>query len=46
MTLKRMDNVGSRRVLEKCGFRLVGTDRGFAQARSTEIAELVLGLER
>jgi nicotinamidase-related amidase/RimJ/RimL family protein N-acetyltransferase len=39
------DNVGSRRVLEKCGFRVVGTDRGFAQARSAEIEEQVLRLE-
>jgi RimJ/RimL family protein N-acetyltransferase len=39
------DNVGSRRVLEKCGFRVIGTDRGFAEARSAEIEELVLRLE-
>jgi RimJ/RimL family protein N-acetyltransferase len=39
------DNVGSRRVLEKCGFRVVGTDRGFAEARSGEIEELVLRLD-
>jgi RimJ/RimL family protein N-acetyltransferase len=39
------DNVASRRVLEKCGFRVIGTDRGFAQARSAEIEELVLRLE-
>ena len=26
------DNVASRRVLEKCGFKLIATDRGFAQA--------------
>src|SRR5690349_13317729 len=36
------DNVGSRRVLEKCGFRVVGTDRGHAEARAAEIDELVL----
>lgn len=40
------DNVASRRVLEKCGFRVVGTDRGFAGARSEEIEELVLVLDR
>jgi RimJ/RimL family protein N-acetyltransferase len=40
------DNVGSRRVLEKCGFRVIGTDRGFAEARSSEIEELVLALEK
>jgi RimJ/RimL family protein N-acetyltransferase len=39
------DNVASRRVLEKCGFRVVATDRGFAGARSAEIEEFVLRLE-
>jgi RimJ/RimL family protein N-acetyltransferase len=39
------DNVASRRVLEKCGFRVVGTDRGFAEARAGEIEEFVLRLD-
>ncbi len=39
------DNVASRRVLEKCGFRVVGADRGFAEARGAEIDEVVLRLE-
>jgi RimJ/RimL family protein N-acetyltransferase len=39
------DNVASRRVLEKCGFRAIGTDRGFAEARSAEIDEVVLRLD-
>jgi RimJ/RimL family protein N-acetyltransferase len=39
------DNVGSRRVLEKCGFRVISTERAFAQARAGEIEELVLRLE-
>ena len=39
------DNVASRRVLEKCGFRVVATEQGFAEARSGEIAQLVLLLE-
>jgi RimJ/RimL family protein N-acetyltransferase len=39
------DNVASRRVLEKCGFRVIATERTFAQARSTEIEEQVLRLE-
>jgi RimJ/RimL family protein N-acetyltransferase len=39
------DNVASRRVLEKCGFRAIATDRGFAEARSGEIEEVVLRLE-
>ncbi|MET7571574.1 GNAT family N-acetyltransferase [Streptomyces sp. NPDC005492] len=38
------DNAGSRRVLEKCGFRVSGQDRGFANARGEEIDELVLTL--
>ena len=40
------DNVASRRVLEKCGFRAIATDRGFAEARSCEIEEVVLRLEQ
>ncbi len=38
------DNLGSRRVLEKCGFRIIGESRGFASARGMEIAELLLEL--
>jgi RimJ/RimL family protein N-acetyltransferase len=39
------DNVASRRVLEKCGFRVIRTERGFAEARAAEIEELVLRLD-
>ena len=39
------DNVASRRVLEKCGFRVIATERGFAEARSGEIEEAVLRLD-
>ena len=39
------DNVASRRVLEKCGFRVIATERSFADARSAEIEEFVLRLE-
>jgi RimJ/RimL family protein N-acetyltransferase len=39
------DNLASRRVLEKCGFRVIATDRGFAEARSAEIEELELRLD-
>jgi RimJ/RimL family protein N-acetyltransferase len=39
------DNVASRRVLEKCGFCVIATERSFAEARSAEIEELVLRLE-
>jgi RimJ/RimL family protein N-acetyltransferase len=39
------DNVASRRVLEKCGFRVIAAERNLAQARSAEIEELVLRLD-
>src|SRR5918997_1814726 len=39
------DNVASRRVLEKCGFRVIATERNVAAARSAEIEELVLRLD-
>jgi RimJ/RimL family protein N-acetyltransferase len=39
------DNAASRRVLEKCGFRVIATERSFAEARSSEIEEAVLRLE-
>jgi RimJ/RimL family protein N-acetyltransferase len=38
------DNGGSIRVLEKCGFVVTGTERGFANARGEEIDEVVLTL--
>ena len=38
------DNVGSRRVLEKCGFVQVGRSHGFANARGAETEELLLVL--
>lgn len=38
------DNYGSIRVLEKCGFTVQREERGFANARNAEIAELVLVL--
>jgi RimJ/RimL family protein N-acetyltransferase len=39
------DNVASRRVLEKCGFCVIATERNFAEARSAEIEEFVLRLD-
>lgn len=39
------DNLASIRVLEKCGFRKVGEDSGFANARGDEIDEVVYLLE-
>jgi RimJ/RimL family protein N-acetyltransferase len=38
------DNLGSLRVLEKCGFAIVGAGKGFANARGQEIEELILEL--
>lgn len=38
------DNVGSQKVLEKCGFLKIGTDRGFANARNAEIDEIIFKL--
>lgn len=38
------DNLGSRRVLEKCGFVVTGADRGFAAARGEEIDEVLTTL--
>jgi RimJ/RimL family protein N-acetyltransferase len=39
------DNLASRRVLEKCGFKVIGEDKGFANARGQEIEEFLLELE-
>lgn len=39
------DNVGSQRVLEKCGFVKTGTDKGFANARQAEIEEFIYTLK-
>ncbi|HVW98430.1 MAG TPA: GNAT family N-acetyltransferase [Mucilaginibacter sp.] len=38
------DNFGSQRVLEKCGFVKTGEDKGFANARQTEIKEFIYKL--
>jgi len=38
------DNLGSRRVLEKCGFQIIGESKGFANARGEEIEEFHLEL--
>ena len=39
------DNVGSQRVLEKCGFRRVGARRAFATSRGKELDEVVFRLD-
>lgn len=38
------DNIGSLRVLEKCGFKIIGCGKGFANARGCEIEEVFLRL--
>ena len=38
------DNAGSLRVLEKTGFRVIGTEAAFASARGHEIEETILQL--
>ena len=39
------DNFGSQKVLEKCGFVKIGSDKGFANARQTEIEEFIYKLD-
>ena len=39
------DNLGSQKVLEKCGFIKIGTDQGFANARQAEVAEFIYKLD-
>lgn len=39
------DNLASIRVLEKCGFHVIGADRGFANARGAEVEEVLLELK-
>ncbi|OIN59571.1 GNAT family N-acetyltransferase [Arsenicibacter rosenii] len=38
------DNIGSQRVLTKCGFIQIGTDHGFANARQADIEEYIYRL--
>jgi ribosomal-protein-alanine N-acetyltransferase len=38
------DNYGSHKILEKCGFIKIGIDKGFANARQTEIEEYIYKL--
>ena len=39
------DNFGSQKVLEKCGFVKIGSDKGFANARHAEIEEFIYKLD-
>ncbi len=38
------DNYGSQKVLKKCGFVKIGTEKGFANARQSEIEEYIYKL--
>ena len=38
------DNTASIRVLEKCGFKISGEDKGFSNARVKEVEEFILEL--
>lgn len=38
------DNFGSQKVLEKCGFVKIGSDKGFANSRQKEIEEFIYKL--
>jgi RimJ/RimL family protein N-acetyltransferase len=38
------DNAASLRVLDKCGFLVTGSDRGFAAGRGSEVDEVLLTL--
>ena len=39
------DNYASQKVLEKCGFKSIGQEKGFANARNMEIEEFVYKFE-
>ena len=39
------DNFGSKKVLEKCRFQKIGTEKGYANARGREIEEFIYKVE-
>lgn len=39
------DNAGSLKVLEKCGFKIIGEDSGFSNARGVDVEEYILTLK-
>jgi RimJ/RimL family protein N-acetyltransferase len=39
------DNIGSIKVLQKCGFKIVGEDKGFANGRGADTEEYILRLD-
>lgn len=40
------DNMGSQKILEKAGFKRIGKEMGFANARGVEIEEFIYKLEK
>lgn len=40
------DNIASIRVLQKCGFKISGEDKGFSESRGEEVEEFILILEK
>ena len=39
------DNIGSLRLLQKCGFKIVGENKDFANGRGEETEEYILRLD-
>ena len=39
------DNIASLKVLQKCGFKIIGTDSGFAKGRGQDTQEYILRLD-
>src|SRR5215471_14324910 len=39
------DNIGSIRVLQKCDFKIIGEDKGFAEGRDEETEEYIFRLD-
>ncbi len=39
------DNLASQRVAEKCGFKVIRTERSFARARGEEVEEVIMRIE-
>jgi RimJ/RimL family protein N-acetyltransferase len=39
------DNIGSIRVLQKCGFKIIGKNKGFANGRGEDTQEYILRLD-
>jgi RimJ/RimL family protein N-acetyltransferase len=39
------DNIGSIRVLQKCGFKIIGKNKDFAKGRGEDTEEYILRLD-